>query len=70
MDKSGIWGPNKGRYGKIRAIKGKYSQIRVIKPKYSQIYVNMIFWGQIRVDKTKLEQIITLPNLTFGQLFM
>ena len=37
MDKSGISGPNKGRYGKIRAIKGKYAQIRVIKPKYSQI---------------------------------
>ena len=37
MDKSGILGPNKGRYGKIRAIKGKYAQIRVIKPKYSQI---------------------------------
>ena len=26
--------------------------------------------GQISVDKTKLEQIITLPNFTFGQLFM
>ena len=26
--------------------------------------------GQIRVDKTKLEQIITLPNFTFGQLFI
>ena len=26
--------------------------------------------GQIRVDKTKLEQIVTLPNFTFGQLFM
>ena len=24
----------------------------------------------IGVDKTKLEQIITLPNITFGQLFM
>ena len=23
MDKSGILGPNKGRYGQIRAIKGK-----------------------------------------------
>ena len=30
MDKDGILGPNKGRYGKIRAIKGKYAQIRVI----------------------------------------
>ena len=30
----------------------------------------MIFWGQIRVDKIKFEQIITLPNFTFGQLFM
>ena len=30
MDKNGIFGPNKGRYGKIRAIKGKYAQIRVI----------------------------------------
>ena len=30
----------------------------------------MIFWGQIRVDKTKLEQIITWPNFTFGELFM
>ena len=28
----------------------------------------MIFWGQIRVDKNKLEQIMTLPNFTFGQL--
>ena len=28
----------------------------------------MVFWGQIRVDKTKLEQIITLPNFNFGQL--
>ena len=37
MDKSGILGPNKGRYGQTRAIKGKYAQIRVIKPKYSQI---------------------------------
>ena len=27
----------------------------------------MLFWDQIRVDKTKLEQIITF---TFGQLFM
>ena len=38
MDKSGILGSNKGRYGQIRAIKGKYAQIRVIKslntPKY------------------------------------
>ena len=30
----------------------------------------IIFWGQIRVDKIKLGQIITLPNFTFGQLFM
>ena len=37
MDKSGILGPNKCRYGQIRAIKGKYAQIRVIKSKYSQI---------------------------------
>ena len=37
MDKSGILGPNKARYGQIRVIKGKYVQIRVIKPKYSQI---------------------------------
>ena len=37
MDKSGILGPNKGRYAQIRTIKGKYAQIRVIKPKYSQI---------------------------------
>ena len=28
MDKSGILGLNKGRYGQIRAIKGKYAQIR------------------------------------------
>ena len=27
----------------------------------------MVLWGQISVDKTKLEQIIT--NFTFGQLF-
>ena len=31
MDKSGILGQNKGRYGQIRAIKGKYARIRVIK---------------------------------------
>ena len=37
MDKSRILGPNKGRYGRIRAIKGKYAQIRVIKPIYSHI---------------------------------
>ena len=30
MDKSGILGANKARYGKIRSIKGKYAQIRVI----------------------------------------
>ena len=28
MDKSGILGSNKGRYGQIKAIKGKYAQIR------------------------------------------
>ena len=28
------------------------------------------FVGQIRVDKTKLEQIITWPNFIFGQPFM
>ena len=27
MDKSGILGSNKGRYGQIRAIKGKYAKI-------------------------------------------
>ena len=37
MDKNCILGPNKVRYGKIRAIEGNYAQIRVIKPKYSQI---------------------------------
>ena len=37
MEKSGILGPNKGRYDQIRAIKGKYAQIMVIKLKYSQI---------------------------------
>ena len=30
----------------------------------------MVLWGQISVDKTKLEQIITWPNFTFSQLFM
>ena len=30
MDKRGILGSNKGRYGQIRAIKGKYAQIRVL----------------------------------------
>ena len=60
MDKGGILGPNKGRYGQIRAIKGKYVQIRT----------KIIFWGQIRVDKIKFEQIITWPNFTFGQLCM
>ena len=29
----------------------------------------MVFWGQVRVDKTKLEQIITLPNFIFGGTF-
>ena len=28
----------------------------------------MVLGGQIGVDKTKLEQIIIWPNLTFGQL--
>ena len=37
MDKSGISGSNKVKYGQIMAINGKYAQIRVIKPKYSQI---------------------------------
>ena len=37
MDKNDILGPNKGRYGKIRAIKGKYAQNKGDKPKYSQI---------------------------------
>ena len=37
MDKSGILGPNKGRYGQIRVIKANYAQIRVTKPKYRQI---------------------------------
>ena len=32
MDKSDIFGSNKGRYRQIRAIKGKYAKIRVIKP--------------------------------------
>ena len=30
----------------------------------------MVLWGQISVDETKFEQIITLPYFTFGQLFM
>ena len=29
---------------------------------------NDILGPKIRVDKTKLEQIITLPNFTFGQI--
>ena len=29
-----------------------------------------VFWGQIRVDETKLKQIITWPNFTLGQLSM
>ena len=39
------------------------------KAKYGQKFY---FGVQIRVhvDETKLEQIITLPNFTFGQLFM
>ena len=37
MEKNYILGPNKGRYGKIKAIKGNFAQIRVNKPKYSQI---------------------------------
>ena len=31
---------------------------------------NDLFWVQIRVDKTKLEQIIIWPNFIFGQLFI
>ena len=30
----------------------------------------MVLWGQVSVDKIKLEQIIIWPNFTFGQLFM
>ena len=37
MDKNCILGPNKGRCGKIRAIKGNDAQIRVIRHKNSQI---------------------------------
>ena len=37
MDKSGTLGLNRGRYGKIRAIKGNYAQIRVTRHKNSQI---------------------------------
>ena len=37
MDKSGTLGPNRGIYGKIRAIKGNYAQIRVIRHKNSQL---------------------------------
>ena len=29
----------------------------------------MVFWGQIRVDETKLAQTITLPNFIFSQPF-
>ena len=29
----------------------------------------MVLWGQISVDKTKLEQIITLPNFKFWSTF-
>ena len=46
MHKSGILGSNKGRYGQIRANMPKNKGI-------------MVLWGQISVDKTKLEQIIT-----------
>ena len=30
----------------------------------------MVLWGQVRVDKPKLEQITTLHNFIFGKLFM
>ena len=30
----------------------------------------MVFWCQIKVNETKLEQLITLPNFTFCQLFI
>ena len=30
----------------------------------------MVYWGKIRVDKSKWGHIMTLPNSTFGQLFM
>ena len=30
----------------------------------------MIYWGKIRVDKSKLGQIMTLLNFTSGKLFM
>ena len=36
MDKSGILGSNKGRFGKIRQLRANTPKIRVIKPKYSQ----------------------------------
>ena len=36
MDKSGILGSNKGKYGQLRVIKGKYAQIR-LSLIYSQI---------------------------------
>ena len=30
----------------------------------------MVYWGQIRVDETKLAQTITWPNFIFSQLFV
>ena len=30
----------------------------------------MVYLGQLRVDKPKLGQIMTLPNFSFGQHFM
>ena len=35
-----------------------------------QRWTKMVCLGQIRVDKTKLEQIMTWPNFIFDQLFM
>ena len=30
----------------------------------------MVFWGQIRIDKTKSEEIKTWFNFIFGEIFM
>ena len=41
----------------------KLQQTRAIKKK---VWTQMVFWGQIMVDKTKLEHIITWPNFNFS----
>ena len=50
-----------------------YSYIKPIKGNIEtqgQILTNIVYWGQIRVDKLNLGKIIILLNFSLGQLFM